>query len=45
MHITTYAYFGLLTVLMLALDVWQTRNGNVTIKKPQYGAYSGFYWL
>lgn len=33
MHISTYAYFGLLTLLMFALDVWQTRNGNVTIKK------------
>ncbi|WP_417882833.1 TerC/Alx family metal homeostasis membrane protein [Vibrio rumoiensis] len=42
MHITTYAYFGLLTVLMLALDVWQTRNGNVTIKKA---AIWSLFWV
>ncbi|WP_105902033.1 TerC/Alx family metal homeostasis membrane protein [Vibrio gangliei] len=33
MHISTYACFALLTLFMLALDVWQTRNGNITIKK------------
>ncbi len=33
MHLSTYAYFGLLTLVMLALDVWQTRGGNITIKK------------
>lgn len=42
MHVTTYAYFGLLTVLMLALDVWQTRNGNVTIKKA---AIWSLFWV
>ena len=42
MHVTTYAYFGVLTVLMLALDVWQTRNGNVTIKKA---AIWSLFWV
>lgn len=42
MHISTYAYFGLLTLLMFALDVWQTRNGNVTIKKA---AICSLVWI
>lgn len=43
MHISTYAYFGLLTLLMFALDVWQTRNGNVTIKKAAIWSLVWFF--
>ncbi|MGO2508876.1 MAG: TerC/Alx family metal homeostasis membrane protein [Vibrio hibernica] len=42
MHISTYAYFGLLTLCMFALDVWQTRNGVVTIKKA---ALWSLFWV
>ncbi|MCW8336258.1 TerC/Alx family metal homeostasis membrane protein [Vibrio paucivorans] len=30
---TTYLIFGLLTLSLVALDIWQTRGGNITIKK------------
>ncbi|MFV0575403.1 MAG: TerC/Alx family metal homeostasis membrane protein [Vibrio sp.] len=42
MHISTYAYFGLLTLFMLLLDIWQTRNGNITIKKA---AIWSLFWV
>lgn len=42
MHISTYACFALLTLFMLALDVWQTRNGNITIKKA---ALWSLFWV
>ncbi|WP_086984267.1 TerC/Alx family metal homeostasis membrane protein [Vibrio aphrogenes] len=42
MHISTYVYFGLLTLAMLLLDVWQTRNGNITIKKA---AIWSLFWV
>lgn len=29
----TYFSFGLLTLLLVALDIWQTRGGKITIKK------------
>ncbi|MEZ8773308.1 hypothetical protein AB6D80_11105, partial [Vibrio sp. 10N.247.310.17] len=30
---TTYAGFFLLTVILVSIDIYQTRGGNVTIKK------------
>ena len=30
---STYLGLGILTLLMIALDIWQTRGGNITIKK------------
>lgn len=33
MHVSTYVYFAILTMMMFALDIWQTRNGNITLQK------------
>lgn len=39
----TYLGFGLLTLTLVAVDLWQTRGGNVTIKKRPSGASPGFF--
>ena len=43
MTLSTYLAFGLLTLLMVALDIWQTRNGSITIKKA--AIWSLFWFL
>ncbi|MEF1174967.1 hypothetical protein REH73_21575, partial [Vibrio sinaloensis] len=40
---STYIGFALLTLTMVALDIWQTRGGNVTIKKA--AVWSIFWFL
>lgn len=40
---STYFAFGLLTLTMVALDIWQTRGGNITIKKA--AVWSVFWFL
>lgn len=40
---STYIGFALLTLTMVALDIWQTRRGNVTIKKA--AVWSIFWFL
>lgn len=39
----TYLGFGLLTLLLVSLDIWQTRGGNVTIRKA--AIWSVFWFL
>ncbi|ERB64377.1 TerC/Alx family metal homeostasis membrane protein [Vibrio coralliilyticus OCN008] len=43
MTLSTYLGFGLLTLSMVALDIWQTRGGNISIKKAT--AWSLFWFL
>ncbi|EGA70773.1 hypothetical protein VISI1226_01570 [Vibrio sinaloensis DSM 21326] len=40
---STYLGFGVLTLTMVALDIWQTRGGKVTIKKA--AVWSVFWFL
>lgn len=37
------SWLWLLTLTLVAVDLWQTRGGNVTIKKRPSGASSGFF--
>lgn len=38
----TYLGFGLLTLTLVAVDLWQTRGGNVTIKKAAIWSIAWF---
>ncbi|MCG9595667.1 TerC/Alx family metal homeostasis membrane protein [Vibrio sp. Isolate25] len=43
MTLSIYLGFGLLTLSMVALDIWQTRGGNISIKKA--AVWSVFWFL
>ncbi len=43
MTLTTYIGFAMLTVSMVLLDIWQTRGGNITLKRAT--AWSIFWFV
>ena len=36
-----YGWFALLTVALVAVDIYQTRGGLISLRKPSAGVYSG----